>query len=180
MTGEQRRHDDLLDRVVDLELAMFEAVREERPSSCRDMPKAFKVMRSMTHSVLSAETLRSYLRDLEQATADGRNLMTEKYARMEGLIPRRDDSPVIDRIVRMERGWQDELSDRYPQLFEAQSMQTFELYLRSELETYSHRTLELYLRDVYESAEENRNLGEERYTLLARMLGHDSIPALFR
>lgn len=180
MTSNQARYGDPLDTVIDLELGMFNAVREERPSACRDKPKAFKVMRRITHSVLSAETLRSYLRDLEQATADGRNLMAEKYARMQGLIPVRDDSAVIDRIVEMEGGWQDELSHRYPQLFAAQSMQAFELYLRSELETYSDHTLELYLRDICESAEETRNLAEERYTFLAKMLGHDSIPAMVR
>ena len=101
-------------------------------------------------------------------TAEGRNLMVEKYARMQGLIPCRDDSAAIDRIVEMEGGWQDELSHRYPQLFAAQSMQAFELYLRSELETYSDRTLELYLRDICESADEKRNLAEERYTVLAK------------
>lgn len=145
---------------------------------CKDMPKAFKVMRRMTHSVLSNETLGSYLRDLEQAAADGRNLMMEKYARMDNLIPYLNDNPIIDRIVRMERGWQSELSHRYPQLFRTQSIQAFELYLHSELETYSDQTLELYFRDVSKGAEEGRNLAEERYAFLADMLGYDSIHSI--
>jgi hypothetical protein len=178
MASEQRPRDDVLGRVVDLELGMFEAVREEQPSLCKAMPKIFRVMRRMTHSVLSAETLRSYLRDLEQAAADGRNLMTGKYARMDNLIPCLNHNPIIDRIVRIEAGWQDELSDKYPQLFRAQSMQAFERYLQSDLETYSDRTLQLYFRDVSEGAEKNRNLAEERYAFLARMLGHDSIAAM--
>lgn len=69
------------------------------------MLKTFYLMREMSHSVLAADTLTSYLQDLETAAAAGRNLMTEKYARMENLIPSLNENELIYKIVDIEREW---------------------------------------------------------------------------
>jgi hypothetical protein len=180
MNSDECRRDGLLDQVVVLELNMFQAVREKRPSLCRDQPEAFRVMRRMTHSVLSNETLTSYLADLERAADAGENLMTAKYARMNGLVPCLNDDPVIDDIVRIEREWQKELTVNYPELFTAQSAAEFERYLRSELDALSPRTLGLIFDDMVQGKEEHRNLAEERYDFLARMLGYHSIRKMER
>ena len=77
----------LLEKIIAREAAMFIAVKASEPADCQEMLKTFYLMREMSHSVLAADTLTSYLQDLETAAAAGRNLMTEKYARMENLIP---------------------------------------------------------------------------------------------
>jgi hypothetical protein len=131
-------------------------------------------MRRMTHSVLSTETLESYLGDLQRANAEGRNLLTEKYARMDNRIPPLKSNRSIDDIVKLEARWMKELSQKYPRSFKGGSA-GFTVYLSSELETYSDETLKLYVSDVSGAEKEGRNLAEERYTWLSRQLGYDSI-----
>jgi hypothetical protein len=161
-------------QIIDIELDMFQRVKSAERSLCQEKPEAFKVMREMTHSVLSIRTLESYLDDLKRAAACGRNLLTEKYARMENLIPPLNTNPVIREIVRIEAMWMKALSERFPQSFQ-QSPAAFERYLSSELETYSDRTLELYLKDILPAEKEGSNLAEKRCTVLARKLGYESI-----
>ena len=76
-TNEGENREELLNKIIEIELRMFEQVRTSEPSLCKDRPETFKVMRGMTHSVLSTETLESYLGDLYKAKAEGRNLLTE-------------------------------------------------------------------------------------------------------
>ena len=179
MVNQKSQRDNLLDRIIGMELDMFQAVREEKPSLCKDMPETFKVMRRMTHCVVSNETLESYLTDLSQAAANRRNLMTEKYARMDNLIPCLNANPVIDRVVQVEHRWREELANKYSRMFRTQSGQALDVYLHSELETYSDQTLELYFKDISDAVEERRNLVAERYTFLFRILGYSSIDDLW-
>jgi hypothetical protein len=67
-----------------------------------------------------------------------------------------------------------ELSQKYPHSFKGGSG-SFELYLSSELETYSDETLKLYFGDVSRAEKEGRNLAEERYTTLSQQIGYSSI-----
>jgi hypothetical protein len=164
----------VLDQVIALELKMFMAVRASEPSACQEHPEVFKVMRWMTHSVLSLEILKSYLIDLEEARAQGRNLMTEKYARMEDKIPRSKENDLIDEIVAIEMEWMRSLGNKYPLTFRGGNP-GFRNYLSSELETYSDKTLDLYHEAVTEARSEGRNLAEERYDNLFRRLGYGSV-----
>ena len=163
----------LLNDIIEIELDMFQRVRTAEPSLCQERPETFKEMRWMTHSILSTETLESYLEDLQKAKAEGRNLLTEKYARMQNVIPPLKANPVIEDIVRIEAGCMKELSEKYPRTFKGVS--GFEVYLHSELETYSDKTLELYFSDVSKAEKEGRNLAEERYTMLFQQIGYGSI-----
>ena len=167
--------EELLRKIVDLELRMFLAVQTSIPSACQEMPDTFKLMRRASFLVLSDETLRSYLADLEEAMDEGQNLMELKYARMDDLIPRLSDSPTIDKIVEIEGRWIEELAERYPLTFKGRSDYAAGVYLRSELETYSGRTLDSYFTDVTEAAGAGRNLIEERYTYIFAESGYDSI-----
>ncbi len=168
----------LLDKIIEAELEMFELIKTAEPSSCKDHPETFRVMRRMTHSVLSIETLESYFKDLQQAKAEGKNLLTEKYARMDNLIPPLKTNPdiikIINEIVETEADWMRDLSGRYPRTFKNESV-SFKNYLSSELETYSDQTLRLYRRDVYKAQREERNLAEEAYTKLFQQIGYNSI-----
>ena len=81
-------HEALLHEIIDCELAMFLAVPDaDGPSTCQKRPKTFRLMRWMSLSVHDDSTLTSYLNDLKQAGMQGRNLMVEKYARMEDSLP---------------------------------------------------------------------------------------------
>ena len=52
----------------------------------------------MTHSVLSTEALQSYIEDLRKAKAEGRNLLTEKYACIDNLVPPLKTNVIIDGV----------------------------------------------------------------------------------
>ena len=173
MTNEKRSGEELLKSIIEIELDMFERVRTAEPSLCKDRPETFKVMRRMTHSLLPTEILESYLEDLHKAKAEGRNLLAEKYARMDNKIPPLKTNPTIDEIVEIEARWMEQLSEKYPHTFKGGS--GFKIYLSSELETYSDKTLELYFEDVSKAEKAKKNLAEERYTMLLQQIGYSSI-----
>jgi len=173
MTNGKRSREELLKSIIEIELDMFERIRTAEPSLCKDRPETFKVMRRMTHSILSTGTLESYLEDLHKAKAEARNLLTEKYARMDNRIPPLKTNPIIDDIVEIEEHWMKELSEKYPHTFKGGP--GFKVYLSSELETYSDKTLELCFEDVSEAEKEGRNLAEGRYTMLFQQIGYSSI-----
>jgi len=164
---------DLIERIIELELDMFERVRTAEPALCQEKPETFKSMRAMTHSALSEGTLESYLDDLERAVAEGKNLLTLKYARIERKIPPLKEDPMIGAIVDIEDGWMQQLAERYPHVVKGGP--GFGTYLASELETFSDRTLGLYFRDVSEADKAGRNLAEERYDWLFARIGYGSI-----
>ena len=176
--GRKRAREELLSDIIETELDMFQRVRTSEPSLCQERPESFRVMRGMTHSVLSAETLESYLEDLKKARAEGRNLLSEKYARMQGIIPPLKVDPAIvdimEDIVKTESRWLKEVSAKYPHLLKGQAT-NFETYLRCEIETYSEKTIRSYSADVSRAEKEGRNLAEERFDRLAKSMGYSSI-----
>ena len=93
-------HEALLHEIIVCELAMFLAVpNADGPSTCQERPQTFRLMRWMSLSVHDDSTLTSYLNDLKQAGMQGRNLMVEKYARMEDSLPPLTDNPLVDVIT---------------------------------------------------------------------------------
>ena len=107
----------LLDQVLEAEWKMFVRVKSDRYASCQSAPNNFKTIRSSLFETWTQSMLASYLADLKQAEGDGRNLLAEKYARMDNLIPPLSNSPLIDIIVTVESNWQEELENRYPALY---------------------------------------------------------------
>ena len=103
----------------------------------------------------------------------GRNLITEKYARMDNLIPPINRNPLIKSIVALESFWLRDLHDRFPLAVRCDGR--FEVYALGELETYSDQTLALYFRDVESAVEAGRNLVEERYEYLYKGIGFASL-----
>ena len=164
----------LLEDIVRREWDMMTAVVSDGRSLCQERPGTFRAMREMSHSVLSRDTLASYLGDLRNAEVEGRNLVTEKYARMEEQIPPVSECPLIPRIVAIESAWMKELCDAYPLTFQT-AMTYFTRYESCELETYSDTTLTFLYRDVLNAREEGRNLVRERYQNLFEKLGHGTL-----
>jgi hypothetical protein len=181
---------DLVEEILSIELEMFLSVPTERKSPCQDHPESFKLHRQSQFSAWSDRTLASYLSDLREAKGQGRNLMTHKYARMQGLIPEahggaNDSARIVDDIVRIHFGWQEEMFRKYPAFMsgarpigsgeDTGRATSFETYLRGELDSYSERTLELLKADMLSMRERGLNMSEEVYEHLVRRLGYSSL-----
>jgi hypothetical protein len=167
-------NENLIQHIVDLEWPMFHAVKASEPAACQEEERTFRLMRWMSHSVLPAPILEAMAAHLEQATAQGRNLMTEKYARMGNQIPPLKDSPLIGAIVAAERSWMQALNRLYPLTFPGAG-ERFEAYLAADLETWSDQALELYHGFVQAALAGDRNPVQARYGNLFKRLGYASI-----
>ncbi len=166
----------LINEIVERELVMFLATPNEGgPSDCQTRPNSFRAMRRMTHCAHGKETLASYLRDLKDAEAIGRNFMIEKYARMDDLIPPLSHNPLLDVITEIEIHFLEEATARYPHAIRVNTDSTFRRYFRCELETLSDRTLQLYADEMRRAVKEGRNTAVERYDSLWRSLGEGSL-----
>jgi hypothetical protein len=148
-------------------------------ASCKDDYKTFEVNRSSQVMSWSEATLDSYLGDLTKAERNGRNLLTEKYARMmqptspseydaiKHLIPPLDAEipALIDKIVQIVLEWEETLFKRYPNILgkgrplhsleDTPFVTSFETYLRGELATYTLKALRLYYENVLRQKSEN-------------------------
>ena len=174
MATSNDNRESVIDSIIDLEQDMFTAVNNRGGESpCQQRLKTFRLMRWMTHSVHKLDYLESYLQDLQEAKKADRNLMTEKYGRMEGLIPS-NVTPEISFTVDTEATWMDELKTKYPRCFSQQG-QGFKTYAASELQTLSSRSMELYYNEVKDALAAGRNLLQERYENLYRRLGYASL-----
>jgi hypothetical protein len=185
MTEGDRKKRDLIEEILSRELTMFLSVPSAQRSPCQEHPEGFKLHRRAQFSCWSEETLESYLHDLERARKNGTNLMTQKYARMDDLIPPLSSNPVIDTIVGYKCAWQRTMMRNYPGILrggrpltsaeDSDFMTSFETYLRGELETYSDATLELLVRDILAKHAQGISMAEEIYTCLVRDLGYASL-----
>ena len=184
--------EDMIDRIIEAEWKMFQAVSNiGGRAACQDDWKTFRIMRAGQSASWSDETLESYLDDLNEAEGSGRNLLTEKYARMmhstspseyaqiEHLLPAVDPKAIelIEQIVMIVLGWEQELFKKFPYIFkrsrplfstvDSVGVTSMETYLRGELATYSLRTLELYLDHIQK--EQSENVNGSAITLLSMM-----------
>lgn len=155
-------------KVLDLEWEMFQAVRSlDGPAPCQQDRRTFEIMRRSQLLSWDQATAESYLSDLRRARAAGRNLMTEKYARMMestspcacrgmGAVLPQIDAPtarLVERLSALSVRWMEEAAAKYPLLtargrpihaYEDSAFSTsFETYNRAELATYSLETLRL-------------------------------------
>lgn len=183
-----RNTQTLIGRILALEWEMFQAVSADRRYHCQESPEDFRMHRRAQFAAWSVPTLDSYLQDLKEAHAAGRNLMEIKYARMDELLPCQNFSPRIDAIVGLAVEGQKTFVDRYPCLMRGgrpldereddANLTSFPAYLRGELETYSETTLGLLLGDMLMLKKSGSSLSEAIYGYLAQQLGFDSIDAL--
>ena len=175
----------IIEEILDLELEMFLSVNAREKAACQEDPDGFRFYRGCMFSVWSLETLMSYRDDVLRAKEEGRNLVTLKYARMEGLIPQQNDSELIEKIVEIQIRWTREMAVKYPHVqsqsrsIEDDSPQSTstKTYLRGELETYSESTLELHHRDLLEIIERGENLSEKMCAAMVEGAGFSSLEA---
>ncbi len=161
---------ELINKIIEEELEFFLAVKSRGYSVCQENPKAFCVARKMTHSVQSYEFLNSYYQDLLDYKKIGRNIMTEKYALMEGIIPRTNYDEHLDKIIEIESVWYEVSIKKYPHITPPDGYQNFKTYLACELQTLSARSLKLYYENILQAQLQNKNLVIERYQNLLSMV----------
>jgi len=183
---EKKDRESLINAILAIELQMFLNVKSESPASCQEHPDVFKKIRESIYELWSDAMLESYLRDLIMAEQNNRNLVVEKYARMDNLIPPLNDNPLIGKIVEIEQKWQEELKTKYPAIYNhvcrdmnsADNGSNFRVYLASELETYSDNTLEEYYKYVKKLFDNGESLSIEMLKRLARKNGYDDLETL--
>jgi hypothetical protein len=164
-----------LAEIIEREWVMFQGVQGlDGPAPCQQDRRTFDIMRAGQVQAWTEGIAQSYLDDLRQADKAGRNLMTEKYARMmqstspcecRGIgdvlpEPDRHAEELVDRVARLSLRFREEVEHRYPFLSgrgrpirawdDDRFTTSFETYLRGELATYSTHTLQL-IEDHYEA-----------------------------
>lgn len=176
---------EVIEKIVNTEWEMFQVTRNEGGrADCQNNYNTFTLMRRSQFMAWNEELLRSYLSDLEDGERTGRNLVTEKYARMmkstapqeyegfkDSLPPIDDDRRTIaEQVIAIQVGWLEEFVARYPALAgqiryihtseDTPYDTSAETYLRGELDTYSKDTFILYCRYVIGLYQSGKNLNE--------------------
>lgn len=191
----------LIEEIIALEWPMFSGVHNVGgKASCQMDPETFRIMRSSQYKAWSQPLLESWRLDLEDAKANGRNLASEKYARMmertfpeeyANLVDRlppvgEEEKRKIDEIVAIHLDWKETLDRQYPHLSEQgrplrasedilYGTPSLETYMRSELKTYSPRTIDLYHAETLRRKAENRSEAEENLLNQVRQYGHEDL-----
>lgn len=175
----QNDRESLINDIIEQELVMFLNTQNRGgTASCQENPDMFRLWRWMVFSVLSDQYLQSYCADLDDAKKNGRNLMTEKYARMENLIPCvSPNMGKVQKITAIERDWMKSLNENFPALF-PQSLARFDMYFPAEMETLSERSLDLYQACVDAALRDGENLAYKRYTNMYARLNMGTLEEL--
>lgn len=173
---------ELISDIVEIELKMFLAVPSDGSGNCQQNPEAFKIHRSAQFCIWSDATLSSYLEDLTGAEQEGDNLMTKKYAVIQGLIPQKNSSPRLSEILQIQVDWQEEMLNTHPKFKDktrpltddetASQLVSFKSYARGELATYSEKTLELLYQDLKGHADKGVNGSLEIYTTFMQIVSN--------
>lgn len=196
----QKEKESLISRVVDLEWDMFHNTPNAGGKAlCQEDRRTFESNRYAQAMSWSEATLESYLKDLSEAKAGNRNLVTEKYARMmastwheeyakiEHLLPSLDPGilELVDKIMIILLQWEATLRDLYPNIAvrsrplcsneDSNYVTSFETYYRGELATYSKNTLDLYYNDIVKQQSEKINGLEIALEHLMREYGFESL-----
>ncbi len=174
---------NLVNRIVELEWQAFDKVQNiGGRASCQDDWETFSIMRSSQYKNWTVEMLRQWCSEFETAYRGGRNLITEKYARMmESTEPERyaglsNELPELseefikirEAVVAIQVSCMDDFAENYPKLAaNARTVHTendtlyqtsYETYLRGELSTYSFEMLYTYARWITQLAKTGKNI----------------------
>lgn len=178
---------DLISKIIESEWNMFTTVPNiGGRASCQEDPETFRLMRTSNFEHWSEATLQMYLYNLEDAERTGRNLMTEKYARMDNLMPPLNPEvfPLIDKIAAIECKWLEEFLEKFPYINPARPIYSredtadvisSETYARGELGTYSRVLLELYYKDITKMQLRGLNRVEMIFDTMVKKLGYKSL-----
>ena len=195
--ADARERQRLIAAIIDLEWGQFQhTTNQGGRAACQGNRPMFEQMRLSQFATWPHDLLVSYRIDLADAEREGRNLVTEKYARMMAstdpetyarelapYLPRISGARTAqqERIIVQQVAWARAFMQRWPKLGAAMRVLTtaqdtpeqtsFETYLRGELSTYSPRTLARYGCFVDDLARAGRNLTEETVGVTVRLAG---------
>jgi hypothetical protein len=189
-----------VDEITDREWKMFDKVKNKGGrASCQDNFNTFSIMRKSQYMAWDISLLESYLNDIKEAEMSGRNLITEKYARMmkytvpdeyaeiEKNLPEMTErqNAIINQIAEIQVGWMEKFAGKYPKMAgNARSIHSYEdtadntsyeTYLKGELAVYSPQTLSLYGKFIVSLYNERKNLAEIIMTNTALLYGYKSL-----
>ena len=175
----------IINEIIDLEWNEFQQVKNKGGrASCQDDRLNFQIFRESQFMSWTKEMLESYHMDLNDAINNGRNLLSEKYARMmestspkdyekiRNILPEISDEKrkLIEDVSKISVNWTEKLSKDYPELsLNGRPIHTYEdtpyttsseTYLKGELSTYSERTLKFYYDYIKQLLYDNKNLVE--------------------
>ena len=191
----------MIDQILQIEWDMFQHVRSiGGRASCQDDRETFDIMRRSQYENWTPEMNRCYLQYLEKCRLQGRNLVTEKYARMmrytdpdyykeeiEPVLPPVPPHhiPIIDHIVKILVNWELEFASAYPLLAQAgrpitaegdaTGFTSLETYARGELETYPFSLLSFYADYVDNLLRQGKSLSRMMQETTVRLYGYPSI-----
>jgi hypothetical protein len=186
--------------IIQMEWKMFDAVQNRGGrADCQDDPETFRIMRGSQLDAWTEAMRVSYRNDLQKAQQAGRNLLTEKYARMmEYTVPTEYETiknqlpplepgakELIDSITAAQVKWLEDFAGQYPCVAgrgrpihsreDSPYGTSFETYLRGELSTYSLETLQQYQAYVTTLLKDGKNLSEMILRNTAREYGYSSL-----
>jgi hypothetical protein len=193
---------DLTDRIIAIEWGMFDKVENvSGRADCQDDFETFDIMRRSQFEAWDEEVLLRYLADLEAASAEGRNLLTEKYAYImeytapsefqaikDRLPPVSDEKRALVRqIADLCMADCDGVARDYPLLaargrpqYRAQQTDGYpsaEAYMLGELTTFSPRTLRAYFDYLLRLRESGRGISRMILENSMRRYGFASLDA---
>lgn len=195
-----------VEEIIKKEWKMFDAVKNiGGRASCQDNYPVFRTMRAAQFQAWDDVTLESYLDDLEQAEAVGRNLLSEKYAFMmentdpcmyeqvKAMLPVLTDRQenLIRKIVQIYLAQSEEFMEQYPNMSnhtrdirtaegKTEYFASIETYICGELKTYSEKTLQRFLTHLQNLQESGQKYVYLVFENTAKLCGYENVDAMNR
>lgn len=192
---------DRVENVLKIEFDMMQNTQNiGGRASCQDDWETFYIMRGSQYASWRDDMLEFWEKFVTDCHAKGRNMVTEKYARMmrfthpeyyhehlESFLPKTPEEsfPLINEIVAAMIEWELELAEKYPKLSgvgrpitadqDKYGFTSMETYARGELETYPIELLEMYADYVKELQAEEKSLAMINQGIMVKMYGYESI-----
>ena len=190
-----------IEEIIKIEWQMFQNVDNlGGRADCQDDFETFYIMRRSQYDNWTAEMVDAYSDFAARSQEEGRNLVSEKYARMMAYTDLhyfnkhlRDKLPavpaknfrLINKIVERLICWEEEMARRYPKLAgtarpirsseDKYGFTSMETYARGELETYPQELLSLYAEYVYKLQEAGLSLSQKNLNTMVAMYGYKNI-----
>lgn len=197
---EAMKKQELVEKIVKAEWEAFDKVQNEGGrASCQNDWNTFAIMRKSQYMTWPEELLAMFLDYFTSCYEQGRNLITEKYGRMEeSTAPDayeriKDAFPVLSEerialqegIIAIQVSWMEEFAAKYPNMAgNARSIHTsednygntsYETYLRGEISTYSEALIFAYGQFIAKLAQEGKNLAYETMNCTAKLYGYRDV-----
>jgi len=191
--------DEAVVNLVKLEFKCFDKTENEGGRAyCQNDYPTFYAMRASQYRTWTREMVDSLTKDFNEACAIGRNLVTEKYARMmKSTAPKeyeafcdklpkisKEKEDIVEEVVKIEVSWMEQFAKEHPNIHtRARNIHTYEdtanetsaeTYLRGELLTYSDETLMLYARHIVDLYRQGKNIIEMTMYNTIKLYGYNT------